>query len=326
MIRSNNENERVFKLPGKGFLKNFFKVYGPVKTIKGAYFYYYNQLKVRGLSLDPTKDHTVKVNDYEMLIIPNDTGISSELAMFHVHEPITTEIMSSQLTPGMYCLDIGSNIGYYAILESRLVGSGGLVVCVEPSPKNYEYMKLNLERQAKSETLPFNIATGDLDGQINFLVGTKSNLCRVVPESQTSNIPEGYILTKVPIKKVDTLVTELNLRKLDFIRMDPEGYEASIYRGMRQTILRYSPTLLVEFHKNYLGISGTRKLLEIMKSDGYEIKYYIPRWLDNPLIYSMKYAEKPTIDILLEKLEKDLLPAGFNLLLKNLRNDEQKFV
>src|SRR5688500_1676094 len=89
------------RIPGRGFLKNFFKVHGPIRTMKGAFFYYYSELKLKRLHLDPAKSHTVNVNGYNMLIIPTDRGISAELAMFNSHEPLTTKLLLSELKEGM---------------------------------------------------------------------------------------------------------------------------------------------------------------------------------------------------------------------------------
>jgi hypothetical protein len=61
-----------------------------------------------------------------MLLIPNDKGISSELLLFRTHEPLSTKILK-KLLEHMTCIDIGSNIGYYALLERKIVGEKGKV-------------------------------------------------------------------------------------------------------------------------------------------------------------------------------------------------------
>ena len=126
-----------------------------------------------------------------MLIIPTDKGISAELAMFSSHEPLTTKVIRSQLKRGMVCLDIGSNIGYYAVLESRVVGKEGKVICIEPSPLNFQYLKKNLETQGKSNIGMYNIAVGDIDSHVNFLTDSQSNLCRVVNEDEQIPMTNG---------------------------------------------------------------------------------------------------------------------------------------
>jgi FkbM family methyltransferase len=291
-------------------------------------FYYYSQLKLRRLSLDPTKDHIVKVNDYEMFIIPTDKGISAELAMFNSHEPLTTKVIASQLNKGMVCLDIGSNIGYYAILESRIVGQEGKVICIEPSALNFQYLRKNLEMEGKSNIQTYNVAVGDIDESVYLVADNRSNLCRVVKQSELNPIANGYnedkhlgvrTLSKIPMKRIDSLIGELAIDRLDLVRMDPEGYESNIYRGMKSTIQKYKPMLFIEFHRIYLGIEGTRTLLQDLKNDGYESLYYIQRWMDHPIISSAKYIQKMQICELFKKLDKDTVPGVFSLFLVNKR-------
>jgi FkbM family methyltransferase len=308
------------RLPGRGFIKNFFRVHGPVRTLKGMYFYYYSQFRMRNLSFDPKEDAVVNVNEYKMQIIPTDKGISAELAMFNSHEPLTTKVLASLLRKGMVCLDIGSNIGYYALLESKIVGKDGRVICVEPSPLNFQFLKKNLAMEGESELDTYNIAVGDVEGHIDFMTGGESNLCRVITYNEHDRLlsdEHKKQIIQVRIRQIDSLIKEINPHRIDFIRMDPEGYEHSIYRGMKDTVQRFKPMLLIEFHINYLGITGTRKLLEDLKNDGYESLHYIPRWMDNPIISNNKYIQSISIGDLLVKLDKDSLPAGFNIFLAN---------
>ena len=122
------------------------------------------------------------------------------------------------------------------------------------------------------------------------------------------------------MKRIDSLIEDLAIDKLDFVRMDPEGYEAKIYQGMKSTVRKFKPMLLIEVHRTYLGIEGTRNLLrDLRDNDGYESLYYIQRWIDFPIIASTKYIQKMPISELVKKLDKDRLPAVFSLFLVNKR-------
>ena len=83
----------------------------------------------------------VSVEFGTLLVDAQDRGISREFALYHVHEPIATEFMKGLLREGMVGIDIGANIGYYVLLEKRLVGSEGKVVAVEPAPRNLELLR-----------------------------------------------------------------------------------------------------------------------------------------------------------------------------------------
>ena len=288
----------------------FLKSYGLSKTLKRYFYYNYRSLKRRSL------DHSiqvVKVNGYKMKVIPNDTGISEELLMFKTHEPITTKLISNELKEKMVCLDLGANIGYYALLESNLVGNSGKIIAIEPSPNNFDKLSQNLNLNCVKNVIPFNFACGDKNGKIPFLVSKKSNLCTVVDQNYLKKPSDNII--DVPIKKIDDFLDENKIEKVDFIRMDVEGYEGHIIKGMQKTLDKNNPMLHIEVHRQFMSENEIRELLEEFQKRGYECKYYHPRALDHPMIGSIDDVKQLTIENLLSMLERKKLPMVFFMFL-----------
>src|SRR4030042_7144688 len=62
-----------------------------------------------------------------------------------IHEKATTELFKTMVKEGDVVLDMGANIGYFTILAARLVGKKGKVYSFEPEPRNYSYLKKNIE-------------------------------------------------------------------------------------------------------------------------------------------------------------------------------------
>ena len=78
-------------------------------------------IAAQNISRSPRKETIITtMNGYRMLLLPHDKGISKELKIFRIHEPLATKILKMELREGMTVVDIGSNIGYYVILESKL--------------------------------------------------------------------------------------------------------------------------------------------------------------------------------------------------------------
>lgn len=297
----------------KNSIKSYYKKYGLNKSFRAVYHFAYQ--KMRKYQIDVLKQREVSVHGTKMITMENDPlGTSAELAIFSSHEPITTKLISKYLRKNSVCLDIGGNIGYYALLEKKIIGKNGRIIVIEPSPENFKILKKNLKLEDNSTDLALNIAAGDKDGSIKFLLYKNAgNSSMIVPEGMESKYPGQTI--DVPIKKIDTIVDELKLEKLDFVRMDSEGYEYNILQGMKETLKKFRPIIQLEFHKGIMGESKTRNFFEIMKELKYDSKYFIPRDLDVPFIGTEKDITEYSVDELLKQLDNKSIRTLFMLTL-----------
>jgi len=272
-------------------------------------FFFYKTIREYTLF---TTNSIITTNGYKIKTISNDEGISEELRIFKIHEPLTTKLIKHIVKEGMNCIDLGSNLGYYTLLESKLVGDSGKVFAFEPSPINYEHFKKNLEINQITNVNHFNIALGDTNGKKKFLVSKMSNWSRVVDDSikTLDNIIEVTMFT------LDKFVTEHNLKKIDFIRMDIEGYESKAYSGMTEIIKKFKPDLYMEIHPVFLGEEKTIEFLQKLKKDGYEIKYFSHRITDTPWIYEKNDIFEITIDELSKKIP-EMTDLNFSIYVVN---------
>jgi len=253
-----------------------------------------------------------------MKILSWDKGVSNELYFFKCHEPLVTKLLSNELRKGMNCLDVGSNIGYYVLLEAQIVGKNGSIISIEPSSQNFIALKENVKLQNFSNVKVFQFACGDRNGTINFLTTERSNWSRI-DEKCFEFFPSTKIVgsEKIQVKKLDSFMEQIDLDKLDLIRMDVDGYEYKILDGMIQTLKKFKPTIIIETHLANMGLSNTKKFLQKLNDLSYEVVYYVPRNLDFSWIASTKQIKKFTIKDLYKKMEQDLLPTTFTLLLKS---------
>ena len=307
MAQSSNSLMRLINA-----VSRYRKRYGFAIAIRVLMHYIYRATKK--ISIDSNTEPIVEVNGYKLSVNPKDPGISSELLLFKTHEPITTKLISRTLKKGITCLDIGGNLGYYTLLESKIVGNKGKVIVIEPSPENFRYLQKNLKLQDTSNVEAYNFAAGDKNGYTRFLIYEQSNGCMTIPEGEEAQFPGDVI--KVPSKKIDSFLEEIQVNKIDFIRMDVEGYEYHIFQGMKNTLEKFKPAIQIEIHKNLMGKQKTKEFFKNLQNYGYEISSYIPRDIDAPLIGRMKDVKNYTINEILHMLEIDMLPSFFMLSLK----------
>jgi len=284
--------------------------YGFYLTLKIIFRRFYIPIKVS--KLDLKKEHQITVNNYEILTMPNDKGISSELLVYGVHEPIHTELLSRELKKGMICLDIGSNIGYFALLESKKVGNTGKIIAIEPSPMNFKQLKKNVMLQENSNIEIHNFACGDYDGLTKFSVSEISNWSRIVGEKDLGS-DKILSIVDIPIKKMDSFLETNPLSTIDVIRMDVEGHECQVIKGMLNTINKYKPLVVLEFHTSILDVEDAKKIFEKLKKMGYQVKYFFHRELDMPMVGDMKNVQSMDVDNLIQILDNPSFSKTFTV-------------
>jgi FkbM family methyltransferase len=290
----------------------FLRQHGIRITIKGIFGYLKWVLK--RLRYDFSKEYLIKVNDCDLLLIPHDSGISEELLLFKSHEPYSTKILQQHLHEGMVCLDIGGNLGYYATLESKKVGNSGKVIAIEPSPLNFKYLKHNLQLQKMNNFEVHNLACGDSDGIVKFLISDHSNASRVIGDEE--KIDSSMNIIEVSVKRVDQLIEDFNIKQVDFLRMDVEGYESYILKGATLLLNRFKPMIQLELHFDTLGQNKTEIILEDFKNIGYHKLSYIAAELDTPLTGTEKNVQNTTIKKLIQDVKDNNVPRCFIMLLE----------
>ena len=294
-------------------IQKLLRYYGFSNTVKMIFYRYIGIIKSYFINIE--KSRIIMVNGYKLATMPNDKGISSELVMYGIHEPLTTAIISSEIKDGMTCLDIGSNIGYFAFLENKLAGKKGSVIAIEPSPLIFEILKNNVKLQINSNIEIFSFACGNENGEVNFCTSNSSNLSRI-ENLEISHNDKMINVSKIEMKTIDSFLKNKEFDRLDFVRFDTEGFEFKIYQGMRETIKKYKPMLCFEFHKTFLGLEKTLEFLNILQNDGFEIKYYVAGG-NSARFSDMKYVKKISINELTDKIKNDMVPGGFQVFLTN---------
>lgn len=289
---------------------NIFRKHGFKSTLWSFYSYYYTKYKLK--KIKKPEELFVNTHGCQLKVIPNDKGISTELLVFGSHEPDTTKFVSELLKEGMTCIDIGANIGYYSTLYSKIVGLKGKVISIEPSPLNFKYLKENLLIQKLNNFELFNCACGARDSEIKFQLDLRGNKCMIVSDSEKLTDPN---IINVPIRQLDNIIQELKLQKIDFIKIDVEGYEWEVILGSNNLIKKFHPTTQIEIHFKRLGNQTTREILEFFKNEGYEVIYYDTSSGESSF-FRTKKTKKLSIDQLLKQSMNEYSKNSFKLILQ----------
>lgn len=162
-------------------------------------------------------------------------------------EPRAERVMARHLGPGMTAIDVGANVGYHALRMARQVGPSGRVVAIEPAPGAVARLRRNLSLNDLAHAAIVVAALGDHDVE-----SVELQLQSSYPLSGRGG-PER-VLTRVA--RLDSLVLERQLERVDFIKIDVDGQEAQVLRGARGTLRRFRPPVLFELTPTAVEAGG----------------------------------------------------------------------
>ncbi|MBX9879271.1 MAG: FkbM family methyltransferase [Candidatus Obscuribacterales bacterium] len=188
-----------------------------------------------------------------------------------VAEPYTDGLfraISKRLRPHIFW-DVGANLGYYSWL---LLGQDRSVQCFlfEPDPTNADCIRKTVKGAGLETVTLFQLAASDIDGKADFAVDTLSGATGTL-EVRTRNFGEiqwGKVapIIQVDQAKLDSIAAREQLPVPDLIKIDVEGAEHRVLDGLKQTIQRSQPMLIIECVD-----SKTRDILAWLQSLGYEL-------------------------------------------------------
>ncbi len=172
-------------------------------------------------------------------------------------------VFCSFLREGMTVMDVGANIGVYALLAARTVGPTGKVYAFEPVPEIFTQLQEHIALNNATNIIPVPIALADKKGTAKMSVaGGMSSLFR----HETSRFIE------VPLERLDDFVAEQGIERVDAIKIDVEGAELAVIKGADKTLRQHKPLLMVEIQEATLKAAGTtpQELFDTIVGYGYD--------------------------------------------------------
>ena len=206
--------------------------------------------------------------DGEMTVVfPEQISVS--IARYGVFEEGLTSMLMKELRPGMVFYDVGAHFGYFGLLALWLVGDGGQVHSFEPTPSTFEVLTKNLGGKPnvklnnaavfrEESTLSLSdygltfaahntLGAGKLDEQTKATLAPKQVSVR-------SLALDDYVRAGAP--------------RPDFVKVDAEGAELDILKGMGGLLNENGPAISLEVGDPGAP-GGSRDVLEYLTSKGY---------------------------------------------------------
>lgn len=158
-----------------------------------------------------------------------------------VERPVQSALRKA-LRPGDVFFDVGAHLGFFTVLGARLVGATGKVVAFEPHRASVDALRANVELNRLANVVVVPKAASGARGEA--VLGGRSPALATLLEN---GIASGFAQS-VETTSIDEFVTAHPDLVPTVIKIDVEGHEVEVLRGMNETLSHHSPVIVCEMH------------------------------------------------------------------------------
>jgi FkbM family methyltransferase len=218
--------------------------------------------------------------------------------------PVEAKLLRS-LGVGPVMLDIGANTGIFSVLLEDVVGPGNLYL-FEPLPRLCARLRRRF-RRAHVFNVALSNETGTRTMRVPYIDGKRVDYRATLG---AHNEPNQTGSDEIPVRVVplDSVVADLAVDSIGFVKIDVEGHEDTVLDGAAQTIDRFQPLLLVEIEARH----HTFPITEIFA--GLEDRGYRGHFLDPE---TFTFPGTADFDVERHQSEDDLVARRFFRYLNN---------
>jgi FkbM family methyltransferase len=195
-------------------------------------------------------------------------GIDFAIFLQGGFEPMTLREYGRLVKAGDTVFDIGANIGAHTLPLARLVGPHGTVAAFEPTDYAFSKLRRNLALNPLFEQRIIAVQAllvSKTEDQKPQAIPSSWSLEAPLPGDNIHPVHKGSYnsLQGATAIQLDQWVDESHLDRLDFIKIDVDGFEIDVLEGAKKTLKRFRPRIMMEFAP-YVFEERGRSFAELM--------------------------------------------------------------
>jgi len=212
-------------------------------------------------------------------------------------------------------IDVGANLGTYTLIGAQRVGGAGRVIAIEASPSIGALLQANVEVNGfKERAKVYCCAVGAREEVVTlyeFSAQRGSNtLLESIAEDASRQGDEEIVAREVECRRLDDIVAEAGPGRIDLVKIDVEGFEHEVLLGARESLRRFRPRLILEWHRSFFeGRPGSAEALYDLLTE--QLGYRLRRIGNEGKSFPVDFAQLMAFDhsdILAEPKEREGKP------------------
>jgi FkbM family methyltransferase len=168
-------------------------------------------------------------------------GLEKSIYYHGTYERGFIDFLYNNLKKGDVFIDIGSNIGLISIVASDIVTNIGLVCAFEPHPTIFKVLQKNINLNNLENIHCFNYGLGDVNSEMMLYpnIDINNGASSLI---KSNSITEGI---KVNVRRLDNFIVENKIPNPSFVKIDVEGFEFEVLKGMQSLLNSDNPPILI---------------------------------------------------------------------------------
>jgi FkbM family methyltransferase len=233
------------------------------------------------LNLKTANQQVVLDSELGELLFPKaDKVMAPFISRDGIWEKEEVDWLKEHVAEGSVCINVGANVGYFALQMARLTGPHGFVYAFEPNREVLPFLKKNISNSEFRNIRVFSKAASNQRGLRKlYLNRVNYGDSRMFDPRSTlgggNHLEMGFSKKpKYRFVRVTKIDDDLKGRRIDTVLIDTQGFDHLVIRGMKEIISQFKPNILTEFVPQWISDMGwdPLEILEEYQNYGYQIK------------------------------------------------------
>ena len=191
-------------------------------------------------------------------------------------DPKVSWIVDQVVAPGDIALDIGANLGLVSLRLALRAGQTGHVHAFEPQPRLHPYFGKTIEMNPDACITLHKIALGTESSTLEMAVPKHNAGAASLVTPANSAQQQDMQFINVPVRPLTDYAAEIGLDRVDFIKMDVEGFEANVIAGGLELLKRTRPKVILLEENDIDPQTGLSPALAALQGLDYSL-FALPR-------------------------------------------------